>query len=141
MYYSRKTGERVETPPVSGSDEWVVLPQDYHWQTWDFDHQAGEYKLKSSEQLQSEAEAIKKIAVNKVQKHLDSFAQTWGYDDIRSACTYAEEPSVLKFQNEGKLLRQWRSQVWKWVDDNQNSYSTIDEFISNIPSAPVRPVG
>lgn len=47
-----------------------------------------------------------------VQQHLDATAQSLGYDDIRSAATYADEPAVAKFQNEGRALRAWRSLVW-----------------------------
>ena len=47
-----------------------------------------------------------------VQQHLDTKAQSLGYDDIRSAATYADEPAVAKFQNEGRALRAWRSLLW-----------------------------
>jgi len=47
-----------------------------------------------------------------VQEYLDSMARALGYDDIKTAVTYAEEPSVPKFQSEGRALRAWRSQVW-----------------------------
>lgn len=47
-----------------------------------------------------------------VQQYLDAMAQSLGYDDIKTAVTYAEEPSVPKFQNEGRALRAWRSAVW-----------------------------
>lgn len=49
---------------------------------------------------------------NLVQEYLDAMARAWGYDDIRSAVTYAEEPAVPRFQAEGKALRAWRSMVW-----------------------------
>ncbi|WP_295537406.1 hypothetical protein [uncultured Pseudacidovorax sp.] len=47
-----------------------------------------------------------------VQQHLDDSAKALGYDDIRSAVTYADEPAVPKFQAEGRALRAWRSEVW-----------------------------
>lgn len=47
-----------------------------------------------------------------VQEHLDAKARALGYDDIRTAVTYAEEPSVPKFQAEGQAMRAWRSLVW-----------------------------
>lgn len=47
-----------------------------------------------------------------VQQYLDAMARSLGYDDIKTAVTYAEEPSVPKFQNEGRALRAWRSAVW-----------------------------
>ena len=47
-----------------------------------------------------------------VQAHLDAAAQALGYDDIKTAVTYADEPAVPKFQAEGQALRAWRSLVW-----------------------------
>lgn len=47
-----------------------------------------------------------------VQAHLDAQAVALGYDDIRTAVTYAEEPAVAKFQAEGLAMRAWRSLVW-----------------------------
>lgn len=47
-----------------------------------------------------------------VQEYMDAMARSLGYDDIRTAVTYAEEPAVPKFQNEGRALRAWRSAVW-----------------------------
>lgn len=47
-----------------------------------------------------------------VQRFLDAAARAQGYDDIRSAVTYADEPAVPKFQAEGQALRAWRSLVW-----------------------------
>lgn len=47
-----------------------------------------------------------------VQEYMDAMARALGYDDIATAVTYAEEPAVPKFQNEGRALRAWRSMVW-----------------------------
>ncbi|MET3177866.1 UNVERIFIED_ORG: hypothetical protein ABIC43_001005 [Variovorax guangxiensis] len=47
-----------------------------------------------------------------VQEYMDAMARSLGYDDIKTAVTYAEEPAVPKFQNEGRALRAWRSSVW-----------------------------
>lgn len=47
-----------------------------------------------------------------IQSHLDATAQSLGYDDIKTAVTYADEPAVPKFQAEGQALRAWRSLVW-----------------------------
>lgn len=48
-----------------------------------------------------------------IQSHLDSTAKQYGYDDIKSAVTYADEPAVPKFQQEGLALRAWRSLAWE----------------------------
>lgn len=47
-----------------------------------------------------------------VQAWLDKQAQVLGYDDIRSAVTYADEPIVPRFQQEGRALRSLRSWAW-----------------------------
>lgn len=50
---------------------------------------------------------------NVVQQYMDGIARAYGYDDMRTAVTYAEEPAVAKFQLEGRALRAWRSEVWQ----------------------------
>lgn len=57
----------------------------------------------------AEVEAALKQAV---QTMLDAKARALGYDSIFTAVTYADEPSVPKFQQEGIALRAWRSTVW-----------------------------
>lgn len=47
-----------------------------------------------------------------VQAHLDAAAFAAGYDNIQTAVSYADEPAVAKFQNEGLAFRAWRSLVW-----------------------------
>lgn len=42
----------------------------------------------------------------------DGAAVDAGYENIRSAVTYADEPSVPRFQAEGRAFRAWRSLVW-----------------------------
>lgn len=59
-----------------------------------------------------------------VQSHLDATAQSLGYDDIKTAVTYADEPAVPKFQAEGQSLRAWRSLVWA------KCYQLLDEVTS-----------
>lgn len=49
-----------------------------------------------------------------VQSHLDAAARARGYDNIFTACTYADEPAVAQFQAEGKIFRAWRSLVWAY---------------------------
>ena len=75
----------------------------------------------------------------RVQQWLDEQAQTLGYDDIKSAVTYAEEPAVLKFQQEGQAMRRLRSLVWarcyeilNAVQAGQRSIPTEDELIAEM---------
>lgn len=75
-----------------------------------------------------------------VQKRLDAAAQALGYDDIRSAVTYADEPTVERFQREGLAMRAWRSQVWAYcyqvLDDvkaGRRTTPTPDGLIGELP--------
>jgi hypothetical protein len=47
-----------------------------------------------------------------VQAIMDAKARSYGYDDLTTAVTYADEPAVAKFQTEGQAFRSWRSNVW-----------------------------
>lgn len=84
----------------------------------------------------------KKVALAaKVQEHLDAAAQGLGYDDIRSAVTYADEPAVAKFQAEGRALRAWRSEVWAACYDLLDRWSkgeipepTAADVLAALPS-------
>lgn len=46
-----------------------------------------------------------------VQAFMDSKAKAWGYESLASAITYADEPIVPRFQEQGRALRAWRSRV------------------------------
>lgn len=76
-----------------------------------------------------------------VQAHLDATAQAHGYDNIYTACTYADEPAVAQFQAEGQALRAWRSQVWAHchgvmaaVQSAQRPVPTAEELIAELPA-------
>lgn len=56
-----------------------------------------------------------------VQAHMDIEAQRYGYDDIKTAVTYADEPAVKKFQVEGAAFRAWRSLVWAACYDHMDA--------------------
>lgn len=73
----------------------------------------------------TQAQIIASIA-SAIQLHLDTTAQSFGYDDIKTAVTYADEPSVPKFQAEGQALRAWRSLVWA------KCYELLDEVNSGL---------
>lgn len=47
-----------------------------------------------------------------VQQHMDARAVTFGYDNLISVITYAEEPAVARYQTEGQAFRAWRSACW-----------------------------
>ncbi|WP_162874434.1 hypothetical protein [Pseudomonas viridiflava] len=76
-----------------------------------------------------------------IQKHLDAAAVVVGYDDIKTAVTYAEEPAVPKFQAEGQALRAWRSRVWDYcfaqiaaVHTGERELPSADMLIAELPA-------
>ena len=78
------------------------------------------------------------------QTHLDAHAQAWGYDDLKSACTYIGDP-YARFASEALALRNWRSQVWAYLDSTSSAplpevLPTLAQFIALLPAAPARPV-
>ncbi|MDR7865174.1 MAG: hypothetical protein RIN56_00070 [Sporomusaceae bacterium] len=91
------------------------------------------------------AEGIKRSLINVVQANMDAAAQALGYDDIKSAVTYADEPAVPKFQAEGQAFRAWRSRAWQYCYDQLDAITTgartnvptaeelIDELQANVP--------
>lgn len=91
----------------------------------------------------SEDEVVRSI-VTAVQAHMDAVAQSMGYDDIKTAVTYADEPAVPRFQAEGQALRAWRSLVWaacySGLDDIRAGHASMpesaDAVIAALPPPP-----
>lgn len=86
----------------------------------------------TAEQIMSRLEAS-------VQLWLDEQARALGYDDIKSAVTYAEEPAVPKYQQEGQAMRRLRSLAWERcyeilsaVQAGQRSIPTEAELIAEM---------
>jgi len=85
-------------------------------------------------------ENVRQAFVDAIQLHMDNTARHFGYDDIKSAVTYAEEPAVEKFQLEGRGFRTWRSVIWAYAYDQlekvtsgQRSQPSIAEFLDELP--------
>lgn len=81
--------------------------------------------------------AAKRAAVAAVQSRLDGLARSWGYDDIKSGASYAGDP-YPRFDAEGTVLRNWRSETWAMVDQHQDAAS-VDALLSILPPLPSRP--
>jgi hypothetical protein len=84
---------------------------------------------------------------NAVQKHLDDKARERGYDNIFTAVSYADEPEVVQFQQEGLAYRKWRSQVWSTcyqrlglVQKGLAAVPTEAELIALLPAIVLPPV-
>lgn len=80
-----------------------------------------------------------------IQGHLDAAAKTRGYDSIATAVSYAEEPAVAKFQDDGKSFRAWRSLVWAYayqelakVKAGEREIPTLDAFMAELPVLPAQ---
>jgi hypothetical protein len=82
---------------------------------------------------------------NAVEALFQKTANSWGYDSLEKAATYADEPAVPQFQNEGQALRAWRSLSWAKcyqilsdVSQGLRPVPTIDQLTSELPPI-VRP--
>lgn len=76
-----------------------------------------------------------------VQSHMDAAAVAAGYDDIKTAVTYADEPAVARFQTEGSAFRAWRSLCWDYcytqlaaVQSATRTQPTIAELVAELPT-------
>ena len=68
--------------------------------------------------------------------HLDATAREYGYDDVKTVVTYADEPAVPKFQTEGKAFRRWRSECYAYAYQQMATVtvdSTFEEFKVGLP--------
>lgn len=84
---------------------------------------------------------VKTVLTATVQRHIDAQAQALGYDDIYTAVSYAEEPAVPLFQQQGRALRAWRSMVWAAcrevmaaVEAGTRVAPTAAELIAGLPA-------
>jgi len=79
--------------------------------------------------------------VASVQRFLDQTAKTAGYQDLKDAITYAEEPSVPKFQADGLAFRTWRSLCWAYcyeqldaIEQDKRKAPTSAELVAELPA-------
>lgn len=83
---------------------------------------------------------LKNNLIDAIQKHMDNVAIERGYDSIMSVITYADEPSVPRYQQEGLAARKWRSLCWAHglqvlqdVLEGKRSIPSISELIAELP--------
>ena len=92
------------------------------------------------------AEQIRATLTDAVYSHMNAAAHARGYDDIKAAVTYAEEPAVPLFQAEGRALRAWRSRVWAHcyqvladVQAGTRAIPTAAQLIAELPALDLPP--
>jgi len=132
-----KVAERLDVnalPPFHPSLHWAECPAETQ-EGWFFDGATFSAPPPPS------AEHILATLTGAVQAHLDAAAAAVGYDSIYTACTYADEPSVPRFQAEGRALRAWRSEVWAAchaimtkVQSGQRDVPTAAALIAELPA-------
>lgn len=86
---------------------------------------------------------IQQVYASLVDQMLDSKAVSYGYESIRTAVTYADEPSVPHFQIEGQAFRQWRSvtyatlyQISEQVANGEvevNNFADLQKLLPKFP--------
>ncbi|QGA51057.1 hypothetical protein [Pseudomonas brassicacearum] len=84
---------------------------------------------------------IKEELIWQTQVFMDEKAREAGYDSLLTAISYAEEPTVAKFQNEGRAFRAWRSLVWAYANEQvelvisgARPQPAIDDFLNELPA-------
>ena len=75
-----------------------------------------------------------------IQARLNEAAIAARYDSIATAVSYAEEPAVPKFQNDGIAFRAWRSLVWAYAYEQLalvlaggREQPTVEAFLLEFP--------
>ncbi|OPA92393.1 hypothetical protein BFW87_17430 [Pseudomonas fluorescens] len=75
-----------------------------------------------------------------VQQFLDQTAKSAGYDDIKNAISYADEPAVQRFQAQGQAFRAWRSVCWAYcheqfdaVEQKKRELFSPQSLVSELP--------
>jgi hypothetical protein len=84
-------------------------------------------------------EEIKKQLTDGVQRYMDETAQTRGYDNIHTACSYVNSTDAI-FAQEGAACLAWRDQVWRTcynildqVMNGDREVPSLEELIEELP--------
>ena len=75
------------------------------------------------------ASGIKKMLTQAVQDWMDTTVQENGYDNIFTACSYANSTNT-KFRAEAEACIAWRDRVWEYC------YAALDEVIAGLREIP-----
>lgn len=133
----------TEDPGAVLRDDGTLIPAGHRWwadyQTW---LAAGNQPFPAQTKEQAEQDLTRSFE-NGIQDHMDAAAHARGYDSIATAVSYAEEPAVPRFQDDGKAFRAWRSRVWAYayqelakVKAGEREIPTLDAFLAELPALP-----
>ena len=81
--------------------------------------------------VEEQMEAIKQELINAVQSWMDGVAQTRGYDNIHTACSYVNSTDEI-FAAEGTACLAWRDTVWR------TCYAMLDEVLAGEREIPTK---
>jgi hypothetical protein len=81
-------------------------------------------------------EVVTKQVLLSIQRAMDSKAQEFGYDDLKTAITYRGDPNS-KFAAEADGFFNWRSSVWTkihhYLEQAENKEFSSEEAVSLMP--------
>lgn len=100
-------GGCIDVAPPAGSDDSM-----FRWDAGAGGWLAVDKRSIVADLHKKAAAAVKGVAA--VHVLLDAMAVNCGYSSILSAISYAEEPAVPAYQEDGRKFRAWRSLVWAW---------------------------
>jgi hypothetical protein len=128
---------------VVRTSDGTAIPLGHRW--WD-DYQSWLASGNLPDPAQTQEQALEELSSTfeqAIQSRLDAEARARGYDSIATAVSYAEEPSVAKFQEDGRAMRAWRSLVWAYayqelakVKSGQREIPALDAFLAELPAVP-----
>ena len=74
------------------------------------------------------------------QQNIDSIAQSWGYDSLVSAASYANSTNP-QFKADAEALIAFRDEIWDKTHTiiSGDLPDTIDEFLKKLPTNPNKP--
>ena len=120
----------------------ILIPTDYTFDQYPY---LSVSKKKLSFDVSSyNADLNKKIIVGyetAAQAKLDLVAQSWGYDSLITAASYANSTNA-QFKAEAEALIAWRDSYWTeaYTVEAGTLPATAEAFVALLPVAPIKPV-
>lgn len=68
-----------------------------------------------------------------IQKHIDEVAQARGYDNGYTCASYFDDKNA-RYASDARIFKDWRSDVWVYVNQLLNQYSSQFEGVSEVPA-------